>query len=154
MKSIVAVALMCLVSPCVNKVCYVLTFGSFDPPDSSITVLDELESGRVALPVDFSERAHISGRDWEEVTIWFPVAPMGFVALGCVVTKKREVPDINCVRCLRADLASQKGFSGKAIWTWGPPKTRQNFSFWPVNNQVFWKLSGSFRVFLLNVFIF
>ena len=101
-----------------------------------MTTVDELESGRLAQPLEFSESAFITGSGREEVTVWFPKAPPGYVSLGCIVTKKGEKPDRKAVRCLRSDLVNHKGFAGKAVWTWAPPKTGQTISFWPVSNQV------------------
>ncbi|KAI9995475.1 hypothetical protein PInf_012540 [Phytophthora infestans] len=43
-------------------------------------------------------------------SIWWPVAPSGYVALGCVAGSKEdpfEPPDVSCTRCVREDIVKQ-----------------------------------------------
>ncbi|CAI5951576.1 unnamed protein product [Closterium sp. NIES-65] len=111
----------------------------FDPPDAGLLLLDDLDSGRVAAPLSFLHKLTLAAPAWpEEASVWFPLAPPGYVALGCVVTRGREPPSAGLgVRCVRADLLAPKGFAGRPAWTVGvPPKGESIASFWPVINQV------------------
>ncbi|KAL8266737.1 hypothetical protein R6Q59_004081 [Mikania micrantha] len=61
------------------------------PPDSqSVSVLEFVTS--------------IDGA--ESCSIWFPVAPSGYVALGCVVSPGRTPPSLSSVFCLHVSLVS------------------------------------------------
>lgn len=42
-------------------------------------------------------------------SIWFPEAPKGYVALGCVVSPGRKEPPISSVFCILATLVSPCG---------------------------------------------
>lgn len=45
-----------------------------------------------------------SGKD--DCSIWFPVAPKGYVALGCVVSAGRTPPPLSSALCILASLVS------------------------------------------------
>lgn len=42
--------------------------------------------------------------DGENCSIWFPEAPKGYVALGCVVSPGRTQPSLSSVFCISASL--------------------------------------------------
>lgn len=42
----------------------------------------------------------------ENFSIWFPVAPKGYVALGCVVSPGRAQPPLTSAFCISASLVS------------------------------------------------
>ena len=42
----------------------------------------------------------------ESCSIWFPVAPKGYVALGCVVSPGKTQPSLSSTFCLHASLLS------------------------------------------------
>ena len=48
---------------------------------------------------------------------WRPIAPEGYVAVGCVVTPNHEPPDPNTVACVRADLAALSTPAPAPLWT-------------------------------------
>lgn len=49
--------------------------------------------------------AHLCDED-ESCSIWFPEAPKGYVALGCVVSPGRTQPPLSSVFCILASLVS------------------------------------------------
>jgi hypothetical protein len=67
------------------------------------------EQPRLAHAVDFP------------VTMWMPVAPEGYVALGTIVQGAPMMPDTSEVLCLRADLAAATRFFDSPIWRRDPP---------------------------------
>jgi vacuolar protein sorting-associated protein 13A/C len=67
-------------------------------------------TGRLARPLGFKARAHLVGRNIEEASLWLPVAPPGYVALGCVASRGFNPPDPDCMRCVRMDLVNQVCF--------------------------------------------
>lgn len=118
-----------------------------EPPGVGVALRDD-NSGRLAKPVKYLQRMHTTGKGLEDVVIWFPVAPTGYVAVGCVVTKNQEMPSLDLVRCLRVDLVTQSQLSKRASWSqsserspnsvWSMSGTRGGYScsMWKVDNQV------------------
>ena len=49
--------------------------------------------------------------------VWRPIAPEGYVALGCVVTPTHDPPDPDRVACVRADLAVLSTPAPAPLWT-------------------------------------
>lgn len=77
-------------------------------------------------PADFRLVFRINGQS--PVTMWEPVPPEGYVALGTVVEGAPQMPDTSEVLCLRADLAVPTRFFDSPIWRWDPPALQVNFS--------------------------
>lgn len=70
-------------------------------PVSRGDVLDsEGISGHQSVP-----DAQVCGED-ESCSIWFPEAPKGYVALGCVVSPGRTQPPLSSAFCILASLVS------------------------------------------------
>jgi len=62
-------------------------------------------------------------------SIWRPIPPDGYVALGLVCSNNHEKPSLNAVRCVRADLVIASGV-GDVIWDDRGSGAEQNFSAW------------------------
>ena len=62
-------------------------------------------------------------------SIWRPIPPAGYVALGLVCSNNHEKPSLNAVRCVRADLVIASGV-GDVIWDDRGSGAEQNFSAW------------------------
>ncbi|KAF4134020.1 Ubiquitin-transferase HECT domain-containing protein [Phytophthora infestans] len=92
-------------------------------PDAPMLLVNDSDNhGLLAPPVSF-ERVDITGKglprnsesdpDFQRKqlrSIWWPVAPSGYVALGCVAGSKEdpfEPPDVSCTRCVREDIVKQ-----------------------------------------------
>ncbi|MFM2371919.1 MAG: hypothetical protein RIS85_1641 [Pseudomonadota bacterium] len=56
-----------------------------------------------------------SGADWDG-SVWRPIAPNGYVALGDVANPNHDKPSLNDVWCVRADLVTSGVFSGSCAW--------------------------------------
>lgn len=66
----------------------------------------------------------------KNVSIWNPVAPSGYVALGQVCNDSYDKPSINLVRCIRADLVVASTIAG---WRWNTRGSNaKQFSVWSV----------------------
>jgi hypothetical protein len=64
-----------------------------------------------------------------DVSIWRPLPPAGYVALGSVCSNDHEKPSLNAVRCVRADLVIGSNTSD-LIWDDKGSKARQRVSTW------------------------
>ncbi|XP_051144600.1 uncharacterized protein LOC127260739 isoform X2 [Andrographis paniculata] len=70
-------------------------------------------------------------------SIWFPEAPKGYVALGCVVSSGRSPPPISSVFCILASLVTPCGF--RDCINVGSGSRFPDLAFWRVDNA-----AGSF----------
>ncbi len=119
-----------------------------EPPGVGVALRDD-NTGRLAKPMRYLQRMHTSGRGFEDVVVWFPVAPVGYVTIGCVVTKTQEMPSLDLMRCLRVDLVIPSRLSKPAVWSlsserslnsvWSMSGARGGYScsMWRVENQVY-----------------
>ncbi|KAL3679175.1 hypothetical protein R1sor_022131 [Riccia sorocarpa] len=117
-----------------------------EPPAFGI-VLREDNSGTLARPLKYLQRMHTSGKGFEDVYIWFPVAPTGYVAMGCITTKSRAMPPTDLMRCVRTDSVTQINFSKRpfwglstekgatSVWNLGGSRGGYSCSLWKVENQ-------------------
>ncbi|XP_023553987.1 uncharacterized protein LOC111811402 [Cucurbita pepo subsp. pepo] len=89
---------------------------------------------------DSSPGDDILGQEDCFYSIWFPEAPKGYVALGCVVSKGIMKPPLSAVFCIATSLVS--GCSLRdciSISTSVPCRCRSNIALWRVDNA-----AGSF----------
>ncbi|KAJ0392770.1 hypothetical protein P43SY_009330 [Pythium insidiosum] len=112
----------------------------YDAPDAPVLLLHDDGSGLLLAPVGF-ERVDVTGKglptnsendpDFQRKqlrSLWWPIAPPGYVALGCVAGRKDdpfEPPALSSVRCLREDLV-QRVDAYRCLWraescSVGPP---------------------------------
>lgn len=74
-----------------------ISFGQ-DPPQKYVSVVAK-GYGMVKKPLRFK-----SVFCDESIQIWHPVAPPGYVSLGCIITEAHEVPDLEDVSCINQSL--------------------------------------------------
>lgn len=49
--------------------------------------------------------------DSELCCVWMPIAPPGYVALGCVAERGPSPPSLSSVRCIRSDMVTSGSLS-------------------------------------------
>ncbi|KAK1591812.1 hypothetical protein Q3G72_014066 [Acer saccharum] len=86
-------------------------------------------------PVQFTRVAHIVGKGFDEVFFWYPIAPPGYVSLGCVVSRTDEAPRTDSVCCPRMDIVNQANILDVPITRSSSSKTSQSWSIWKIENQ-------------------
>lgn len=74
----------------------------------------------------------ISERD-QTCSIWFPEAPKGYVAMGCVVSPGRKQPPVSSAYCISATLVSTCGLRDCISI---PLSSRSSLPFWRVDNSM------------------
>ncbi|KAI5061209.1 hypothetical protein GOP47_0023714 [Adiantum capillus-veneris] len=105
-----------------------------EPPGFGIILKDD-NSGRLAEPVRLVQCMHAPGKGQEQIYVWYPVAPAGFVTLGCVVSRDKEAPLLQALRCVRADLVNEVNMSKRPIWSNSTTRSGYNCSIWKLYNQ-------------------
>ncbi|KAK7291737.1 hypothetical protein RIF29_07114 [Crotalaria pallida] len=86
-------------------------------------------------PVQFTKVSHIVGKGIDEVFFWYPIAPPGYVSLGCVVTRTDEAPRADLFCCPRMDLVSQANIHEVPLSRSSSSRAPQCWSIWKVENQ-------------------
>ncbi|XP_018509312.2 uncharacterized protein LOC103833252 isoform X4 [Brassica rapa] len=105
-----------------------------EPP--ALGILFKADDSEIAAkPVQFSKVAHIVGKGLDEVFCWFPVAPPGYVSLGCVLSKFDEAPRVDSFCCPRIDLVNQANIYEASVTRSSSSKSSQSWSIWKVDNQ-------------------
>lgn len=71
-----------------------------------------------------------------DCSLWMPIAPTGYIALGCVAHVGNQLPPLHVVHCLRSDLVTSTLFSDCIFNT--PPNTHftSGFSIWRLDNVI------------------
>ncbi|MCO5593423.1 hypothetical protein L7F22_047437 [Adiantum nelumboides] len=105
-----------------------------EPPGFGIILKDD-NSGWLAEPVRLVQCMHAPGKGQEQIYVWYPVAPAGFVTLGCVVSRDKEPPLLQTLRCVRADLVNEVNMSRRPIWSNSASRSGYNCSIWKLYNQ-------------------
>ncbi|MEM8930727.1 MAG: Vps62-related protein [Acidobacteriota bacterium] len=90
--------------------------GNYSSPAGNVVVVTGSDDDELAPPVDYALvwNDKDSGAD-EDGSIWIPMAPDGYVALGGVAQRGYDKPDRPDIRCVRADLVERASF-GSLIW--------------------------------------
>ncbi|MQL90984.1 hypothetical protein Taro_023590, partial [Colocasia esculenta] len=91
-------------------------------------------TGISARPEQFTKVAHIFRKGLDEAFVWYPIAPPGYVSLGCIITKTDEVPDRDSFCCPRMDLVNQANISEIPISRSSSSKGPNCWSIWKVEN--------------------
>ncbi|CAL1397515.1 unnamed protein product [Linum trigynum] len=105
-----------------------------EPP--ALGIIFKADSSEFASkPVQFTKVAHIMGKGIDEVFFWFPIAPPGYAALGCIVTRTDEPPTASSFCCPRMDLVNQANILEVPVSRSSSSKASQCWSIWRVENQ-------------------
>lgn len=115
-------------------------------PPSQVVVALSNTYGRVRKPLGFRLVRILPGsldlmdssqsNEENECSIWTPVPPPGYLALGCVVNIGRQPPSNHVVYCLRSDLVTSAAFSDCIHTLSSAPGMLSGFSIWRVDNVI------------------
>lgn len=106
---------------------------NYRPGYSSVVVVcEEGNEGLLALPLDYKPvwTDRKSGGLYDG-SLWCPVAPDGYVALGCIAASDYKKPDTNLVRCVSKDILLE-GEYGDLIWQDKDSGAESDAALWPV----------------------
>jgi vacuolar protein sorting-associated protein 13A/C len=109
----------------------------YKPPSMGLVLWDANEDGDGGLfakPEKFEKQGYLK----DDIAFWLPVAPSGYVSLGCVASRSSS-PDKdlqNIVRCVRSDLVMGTTFASCIADTSSIKHRAAELSIWPVENKV------------------
>lgn len=80
------------------------------------------EPGQHPLPTAFPEEYSLIWRfnGARPVSMWMPIPPQGYVAMGAIIVSDASVPSMDDYLCIREDLVEQTPLFDSAIWTYNP----------------------------------
>ncbi|KAJ0034329.1 hypothetical protein Pint_24264 [Pistacia integerrima] len=111
------------------------------PPSHAVMAVSNTY-GRVRKPIGFNFIGLLSGvRGIEghsdanyDCSLWMPVAPPGYTAMGCVANIGDHPPLNHIVYCLRSDLVTSTTFSECIFSAPSNPRFTSGFSIWRMDN--------------------
>lgn len=116
----------------------------YEPPCSSAVLEDNGDGTILKPPIDFQLVGKIKKqRGVENIALWLPQAPPGFVSLGCIASKGNpKSSEFDAFRCIRNDMVTGDKFPDECLWdTSSAHLTADTFSIWTVGGE-----SGTFIV--------
>ncbi|KAL1372338.1 hypothetical protein AAHE18_01G196400 [Arachis hypogaea] len=116
------------------------------PPSQAVMAVSNTY-GRVRKPVDFyliGSLLKILGHDGpdghsisgSDCSLWMPIPPPGYVALGCVAHTGNQPPPKHVVHCLRSDLVTSAEYSDCLHNIPSNEQFTSVFSIWRLDNAV------------------
>lgn len=116
-----------------------------NPPSQAVMAVSNTY-GRVRKPIGFnliglfSEIQGFGGEGHSDsdsdCSLWMPVAPAGYTALGCVVNVGSQPPPNHVVYCLRSDLVASATYSECLFSVQPNPLSVSGFSIWRMDNVI------------------
>ncbi|XP_024403056.1 uncharacterized protein [Physcomitrium patens] len=88
-----------------------------DYPDNQTVIVYRNDEDKFEKPLGFN----LVWRNWKDgsgspISIWMPIAPDGYLAVGCVVCADYEEPQLDVVWCVHSDLTEDTILEDPAIW--------------------------------------
>lgn len=112
-----------------------LISGNFKNRD--ISIVYALEPTAIAYPVDYIFVWNDKGSGLpDDVSVWRPVPPSGYVAMGFYAHGKYSKPGLKKMVCVRRDLVNQCSL-GNMIWKDKGSCADRDFSGWNAGNGLF-----------------
>ncbi|XAR56952.1 hypothetical protein NMG60_11024929 [Bertholletia excelsa] len=116
------------------------------PPSQAVMAVSNMY-GRVQKPLGFNLLGSFSGiqgfKDGEfqcevdcEFSLWIPIPPPGYLALGCVAHKGSQPPPNHIIYCLRSDLVTSTTYYECSFCAPSNPCFSYGFSIWRLDNVV------------------
>ncbi|KAL5230936.1 hypothetical protein ABZP36_029712 [Zizania latifolia] len=120
-----------------------IALNGYEPPNSAVVLRDSSADAFLRAPEGYRLVGQIKKhRGTESVSFWYPQAPPGFVALGCVISRSSPMKeDFSFLRCIRSDMVKGGQFSEESVWDSSGARTSEPFSLWTVDND-----AGTFLV--------
>ncbi|XP_042516642.1 uncharacterized protein LOC122090931 isoform X2 [Macadamia integrifolia] len=116
------------------------------PPSQAVMAVGNTY-GRVRKPLGFKliglfsdiyglEGDGAQSDDVGDCSLWFPIAPPGYSALGCVAHMGNQPPPTHIVYCIRSDLMTSAVYSECIFSIPSNPRFSSGFSIWCLDNVV------------------
>ncbi|XP_071939359.1 uncharacterized protein [Coffea arabica] len=114
------------------------------PPSQTVVAVSSMY-GRVRKPLDFKLMGTFSGiqgsagleghaNDHYDCSLWLPIAPPGYLALGCIAHGGKQPPPTHIVHCLRSDLVTSTMYSECIYSAASCGSYASGFSIWRLDN--------------------
>ena len=105
--------------------------GNYSPPNGQVLVVSA-DDDSLAPPVDYEMIWNDSGTGGvEDGSVWMPIPPNGYTAMGGVAQKGYNKPAISRLRCVKHDLVTS-GSIGVLIWRDVGSGAPRDVSIWSI----------------------
>ncbi|KAJ4956285.1 hypothetical protein NE237_013068 [Protea cynaroides] len=116
------------------------------PPSQAVMAVGNTY-GRVRKPLGFKfvglfsdiygiEEDGAQSDDSGDCSLWLPISPPGYTALGCIAHMGNEPPPTHIVYCIRSDLVTSTVYSECIFSIPSNPRFSSGFSIWRLDNIV------------------
>ena len=127
--------LLCFSHSSISNNTVTLFLISFEPP--AIGIIFKIDDPQIsAKPLQFTQVAHIVKKGVDEAFFWYPIAPPGYVSVGCVVSRTDKAPALDSFCCPRMDIVTQANICENPVSRSLSERGSQWWSLWKVDNQV------------------
>lgn len=107
---------------------------SYYTPRVSMAVVKPIDKTALAYPIDFRYVWDDKGSGGaQDVSIWEPVPPLGYKALGSVISLSYNRPALDSVMCVREDLVAA-GQVGEFIYNDSGTGSKKDLSLWKIRS--------------------
>lgn len=120
--------------------------GGTNPPSEPVSMV--LRSGGNSVVLSPPVRFELIYREQSDFTVWMPVAPARFRALGAVVVKGVEPPKKDLVTCVRTDFLTLAPFDDDASWMPEVDETMRRSDRKHFENASMWSIDNLGRTFI------
>jgi hypothetical protein len=120
--------------------------GGTNPPSEPVSMV--LRSGGNSVVLSPPVRFELIYREQSDFTVWMPVAPARFRALGAVVVKGVEPPKNDLVTCVRTDFLTLAPFDDDASWMPEVDETMRRSDRKHFENASMWSIDNLGRTFI------
>ncbi|KAK8929011.1 hypothetical protein KSP39_PZI017866 [Platanthera zijinensis] len=113
-------------------------------PPTQVVVAVSNAYGRVRKPLGFKciglfsnfQEVNVGSQsdDSADCSIWLPIPPPGYTAVGCVAHVGSQPPSNHVIHCLRSDLVTSASYSDCIFYVPPQPRAISGFSIWHVDN--------------------
>ena len=108
---------------------------NYDTPSGPVIVVqageDDVDAPLLVAPTGYRQISNDkgSGAD-QDGSFWLPLAPEGYVSIGCVVQSGYDEPDLDNYRCIRADQVEQGTLGGLIYKDLASGATQDMANYW------------------------
>tara|TARA_R110000751_G_scaffold307401_1_gene428478 strand:+ start:39444 stop:41333 length:1890 start_codon:yes stop_codon:yes gene_type:complete len=114
---------------------------NYQAPDGRVIVVqagnEDVAEPLLVAPIGYRQISNNRGSSAEEEgSFWLPLAPQGYVSIGCVVQRGYDEPDIANYRCIRADQVEPGTLGGLIYKDLGSGAAQDMANYWLTDTNV------------------
>ena len=118
--------------------------GDYISTEKNLKMNGILVNGFTQHPIDYELIWENKGSSENyKISIWKPIPPEGFIALGCVVNRSYKKPSVKLIKCVGGDYVNETEL-GKMVWDNKGTTDKDTVSLWIIPGYNLFLASPSF----------